>query len=162
MKKTLTKNIFLFYLIEYFQEVFVFYWVSRYDLHWKKILEWEKKYYLWDLWFLNFFFSSFENFISKKLENYVFNFFISNWYKLTIWKLGKLEIDFIAERGGRKCYIQVAYLLSSKEVIDREYWNLRKIKDSFEKYVLSMDDFELKTDEVWIIHLQIWKMWEVF
>jgi len=32
-----------------------------------------------------------------------------------------LEIDFIAEKNDRKIYIQVAYLLSSKEVIEREY-----------------------------------------
>ncbi len=148
--------------VRYLQDVFVFSGISRYDLHWKRILEGEKKYYLNDLWFLNFFFSSFENFISKKIENYVYNFFALNWYIISIWKLGKLEIDFLVEKEWRKCYIQVAYLLLSEEVINREYWNLRKINDSFEKYVLSLDDIEFKIDDIWIKHLQIWKMWEVF
>ena len=148
--------------VRYLQDVFVFSGISRYDLHWKRILEWEKKYYLNDLWFLNFFFSSFENFISKKIENYVYNFFALNGYSITIWKLWKLEIDFLVEKEWKKYYIQVAYLLASEEVINREYWNLRKINDSFEKYVLSLDDIEFKTDDVWINHLQIWKMWEIF
>jgi len=148
--------------IKYFIEIFVFSSVSRYDLHWKKILEWEKKYYLNDLGFLNFFFSSFENYISKKIENYVYNFFKMNWYNITIWKLKDKEIDFIVEKDTRKIYIQVAYLLASKEVIEREYWNLRTIKDSFEKYVISLDDIQLKTDEYWIRHLQMWKMWDIF
>jgi len=58
--------------------------------------------------------------------------------------------------------LEQTILLASEEVINREYWNLRKINDSFEKYVLSLDDIEFKTDDVWINHLQIWKMWEIF
>jgi len=138
--------------LRYFEEIFVFYWISRFDLHWKKILEWEKKYYLNDLWFLNFLFSWFEDFISKKLENYVFNCLKSNWYTIYVWKLKNLEIDFVAEKNDRKIYIQVAYLLSSKEVIEREYWNLRKIKDSFEKIVISLDDIKFPIDNYWIKH----------
>lgn len=147
---------------KYFQDIFVFKWVSRYDLHWKKFLEWEKKYYLNDLWFLNFLFSSFENFISKKLENYVYNFFVSNWYSVYIGKMWNLEIDFIAEKNWRKIYIQVCYLLASDDVIEREYAVLRKIKDSFEKYIISVDDFEFPIDSIGIKHLQMWRMKEVF
>lgn len=144
--------------LRYFEEIYVFYWISRFDMHWKKILEWEKKYYLNDLWFLNFLFSWFEDFISKKLENYVFNYFKSNWYEIYIWKLKNLEINFIAEKNDRKIYIQVAYLLSSKEVIEREYWNLRKIKNSFEKIVISLDEIKLPIDDYWIKHFFAYEM----
>jgi predicted AAA+ superfamily ATPase len=47
--------------------------------------------------------------------------------------------DFIAEKPGEKQYIQVTYLLSSKEVFEREFGVLRDVKDKFPKLVLSMD-----------------------
>ena len=103
--------------LRYLQEILVFYWVDRYDLKWKKILEWEKKYYLNDLWFINFSFSSFEWYIWKKLENYVFNYFKQKWYNIYIWNLWWQEIDFICEKDNRKIYIQVTYLLASEDVI---------------------------------------------
>lgn len=144
--------------IKYMSDVFVIAWIDRFDLHWKRILEWEKKYYLNDLGFMNFLFSSFESYISKKLENYVYNYLKLSWYKIFIWKLWKLEIDFIAEKEWRKIYIQVAYLLIDNQVIKREYWNLRLINDSFEKYVVSLDDIVLPIDDKWIKHLQIWNL----
>lgn len=144
--------------LKYLNDVFVINWISRYDLHGKKILEWEKKYYLNDLWFINFLFSTFEDYVSKKLENYVFNYFKSIWYNIYIWKVWTKEVDFILEKSGRKIYIQVTYLLLSKEVIEREYSSLRQIKDSFEKYVISLDDILLPVDDKWIKHLQIWNL----
>ena len=144
--------------IKYFCDVFVIAWISRYDLHWKKILEWEKKYYLNDLGFLNFLFSNFESYISKKLENYIYNFLALSWYSLSVGKLWDLEIDFIAEKQDRKIYIQVAYLLADESITLREYGNLRKINDSFEKYVISLDDVLFPVDKVWIKHLQAWNL----
>ena len=144
--------------IRYFEEIFVFSWISRFDLHWKRVLEWEKKYYLNDLWFLNFLFSSYEEFISKKLENYVFNYLKSNWYKVYIWKLKNLEIDFVAEKKWEKIYIQVAYLLATEEILNREFWNLEKIKnDNWPKYVVSMDDFNFGS-KGWIKHINAWDL----
>ena len=144
--------------IKYLNDVFIVSWADRYDLHGKKILEWEKKYYLNDLWFINFLFSGFENYISKKLENYVFNYFKYLWYSVFVWKLWKHEIDFIVEKSWRKIYLQVTYLLSDKQIIDREYQSIRKIQDSFEKYVVSLDEILFPVDDKWIRHLQIWNM----
>ena len=62
-------------------------------------------------------------------------------YKVYIGKIGNKEIDFIAERENRKIYIQVSYLLSTKETIEREFSNLLCIKDNYPKYVISMDTY---------------------
>ncbi|EKD66202.1 MAG: hypothetical protein ACD_49C00060G0044 [uncultured bacterium (gcode 4)] len=147
--------------LRYLQNILVFYWVDRYDLKWKRILEWEKKYYLNDLWFINFLFSSFDDYAWKKLENYIFNYLNSNWYTVYTGNLWNLEIDFVAEKNNEKIYIQASYLLSSKEVIDREYWNLKLIKDSFPKYVISMDDILFPVDDHGIKHLQVWDIDEI-
>ncbi len=44
-------------------------------------------------------------------------------------------------------YLQVCYLLSDEDVIQREYRSLRSIQDSFPKYVVSMDDMGLPVDD---------------
>jgi len=49
-----------------------------------------------------------------------------------------------------------------QETVEREYASLRKVKDSFETYVISLDDLQLPTDDMGIKHLQLWKMGEVF
>ncbi|MDR3150745.1 MAG: hypothetical protein LBU14_03985 [Candidatus Peribacteria bacterium] len=39
-------------------------------------------------------------------------------------------------------YFQVCYLLNSEETIEREYTLLEKIKDNWEKYVISFDELD--------------------
>lgn len=144
--------------ILYLQEIFVFHGVSRFDTKGKKILEWEKKYYLNDLALLNFWYLSVDRFMGKKLENFVFNQLVQHGFSVKIWVYGKQEIDFIVEKKGKKMYLQVCYLLSDEDVIQREYRSLRSIQDSFPKYVVSMDDMGLPVDDYWIQHCKAWEM----
>ena len=51
----------------------------------------------------------------------------------------KAEIDFVAEKADSVAYVQVTYLLASEETVEREFGNLKLIKDSHPKYVISMD-----------------------
>lgn len=53
------------------------------------------------------------------------------------WHTSCREIDFVAERGSEKIYIQVAYLIATEEIRNREFGNLLKINDNFPKYVIS-------------------------
>lgn len=140
--------------INFLEKTYIIHWVIRYDVKWKKILEWEKKYYLNDLAFNNFFSSSYDIWWGKKLENIVYNYLKQQWYKVYIWNMWELEIDFIAQKGKEKKYIQVAYIISDNEVFNREFWNLEKIKDNYEKIVLSLDDILI--DYKWIKHINIW------
>jgi uncharacterized protein len=59
---------------------------------------------------------------------------------VTVGTEGKKEIDFIAQKGGEKIYIQVVYMLTNQETADREFRNLLDIQDNFPKYVLTMDE----------------------
>jgi len=78
--------------------------------------------------------------ISGLLENLVFLELKRKGYRVYIGKFGNKEIDFIAERENRKIYIQVAYLLSSPETIEREFSVLHSLKDNYPKFVISMDN----------------------
>ena len=65
---------------------------------------------------------------------------IRRGYQVSIGKIGEYEIDFIAEKEGKKEYYQVCYLLSSEDVKIREYRSLLQIKDNFPKTILSLDE----------------------
>ena len=114
--------------------------INRYDLKGKNILAGEKKYYLNDLSFKYYLSSSFDFAISRYLENIIYLHLRRQGYNVYVGKINNKEIDFIAEKDSRKKYIQVAYLLNSETIIDREFNNLMLIKDNFEKVVVSLDD----------------------
>lgn len=118
---------------------FALFKVPRYDIKGKRLLEINEKYYLGDIGFRNALLGYKEADISGILENIVFLELKRRGYTLSIGKLDDKEIDFIAEKQNEKLYIQVAYLLASPETIEREFSVLKKVKDNYPKFVLSMD-----------------------
>lgn len=56
-----------------------------------------------------------------------------------VGQLDGKEIDFVAQRGDETAYYQVSLQISSKETYEREFGNLKRIKDNYPKYVVTMD-----------------------
>jgi len=113
--------------------------VERYDLKGKRLLETYEKYYMSDIGLRFATLGYTPESVSAQLENIVYLELKSRDYKITIGKLDDLEIDFIATKGTEKIYIQVSTQLTNDKVIEREYRSLEMVKDSFPKYVLSLD-----------------------
>lgn len=143
--------------IEYLEDAFLIYGVDRYDIKGKSILARSKKYYLNDLSFKNYASSSFDYGPGKHLENVVFLYYKRLGYKIYVGKIRENEVDFVAEKGDEKQYIQVAYSLLDKKVIDREYGSLKAIDDNYEKFVISLDDV-LLGNKNGIKHLLAWDL----
>jgi len=78
----------------------------------------------------------------KLLENIIFIELKRRGFKVKTLKTPGGEIDFIARKGNKLHYYQVAYLVGEKgsTVYNREFGNLIKIKDHYPKTVLSMDE----------------------
>lgn len=138
-------------------ETYIVHDALRYDIKGKNILSGEKKYYLNDLAFRYYTSSSFDEGLGKILENVVYLHFRRHGYEVYVGTLGNEEIDFIVEKNGEKKYIQVAYLLSDEHVIKREFGNLEKISDNFEKIVVSMDDVSFGNRNG-IKHVPVWEL----
>lgn len=114
--------------------------VKRYDIHGKKLLETLGKYYFSDHGLRNFLCGfNLRGSIEKIMENVVWNHLLIHGWKPTVGILRVGDIDFVATRGSEKIYIQVAYLLSTQETIDREFGNLAAIKDNYPKIVVTLD-----------------------
>ena len=113
--------------------------VERYDLKGKRLLETYEKYYMSDIGLRFATLGYTPESVSSQLENIVYLELKSRDYKITIGKLDDLEINFIATKGTEKIYIQVSTHLTNDKVIERESRSLEMVKDSFPKYVLSLD-----------------------
>lgn len=126
--------------IELLKEVFVIYEVKRYDVRGKALLKTQEKYYLGDvglLYALNGRKDSYKNGI---LENLVFLELISKGYEVHIGKNQNQEIDFIAEKKGKKLYLQVAVEATTEEARAREFGAFDGISDNYPKYVLTLEN----------------------
>jgi predicted AAA+ superfamily ATPase len=145
--------------ITFLTQAFYVHEVLRYDIRGRKIISGEKKYYLNDPSFKHFLSSSFDNTPGKFLENAVFLHLCREGYEVRIGLLPNGEIDFIASKDKKTIYVQVCYMLSDEEVIQREFGNLEKIKDNFPKYVISLDPVSFGSRNG-IIHLPAWEFVE--
>lgn len=133
---------------------FVLYRVSRYDIKGKEILKTQEKFFVSDLSLVYAIMGYRDRRISGMLENVVFLELKRRGYTVFIGKLATKEIDFIAEKMGKKIYVQVAYKLESEATVLREFQPLLAIDDQYPKYVVTMDEF-WKDDIDGVEHLHI-------
>jgi uncharacterized protein len=122
--------------------------VSRYDIKGKKVLKREEKYYVADLGLRKINLKSANIDLGDSLETVVYNELIARGYELFIGKTYKGEVDFIATKDGDKVYLQVAYLLATKETVAREFNAFKDIEDNYSKFVISMDEFDFSRDGI--------------
>ena len=132
--------------------------VPRYDIHGKKLLESNDKYFFEDLGLRNILVgSNREKDMEKLIENAVYLHLKNLGYKVTVGVLPNAEVDFVAENNGKKIYVQATYLVASEQTQEREFGNLLKIKDNYPKYVVSMDPISLSKNYDGIQHLSLRK-----
>jgi uncharacterized protein len=144
--------------VGFLQDTFIIHQAERYNLRGKQILGGEYKYYLNDLAFKNILWGFFPSDTGYNLENYVFVQLRRMGFHVMIGVLNDLEIDFVAQKGGKTIYIQVCYLLSTPKVVEREFGNLLLIKDNYEKLVVSLDDLKF-SDYEGIKHIRPWELY---
>lgn len=129
-------------------DAFLFYQVRRQDLQGKKILSVNEKYYVADHGIREAVIGGNMRDINLVLENIVFMEALRRGYSVTVGKVGEREIDFVCERHGEKCYIQVTYLLAAEETVQREFGVYEHVQDNFPKYVVSLDEFDMSRNGV--------------
>ncbi len=115
--------------------------VNRYDIQGKELLKTQEKYYLADPGIQHAIFGYRDRHISGILENIVYNELVRRGYRVFIGKVGTLEVDFIAESPQGKMYVQVAYKIESEETLEREFAPLLAIRDSYPKFVVTIDSY---------------------
>ena len=139
--------------LKYLNSSFFINKVERLDIIGKKRFEINDKYFFTDLGLKHSIIPYTGAQIGNVFENLVYNQLIYEDYKVYIGKHQDREIDFVAQKGNETKYIQVAYQLPDEKVREREFGNLLKIEDNYEKIVVSADEFT--TDFKGIKHIHI-------
>lgn len=139
--------------LERMKKAYLIHGVGRYNITGKSALSNREKQYAVDMGFrtINTNIINYED--TFLLENIIYNELLTRGYTVFAGKTFKGEIDFIAIKGGKKCFIQVTYLLASEETIKREFGAYGSITDASPKYVMSLDKIDLSHDG--IVHLNI-------
>ena len=133
--------------------------VQRYDIHGKKLLETNDKFYFEDLGLRNSLVGSDRTKdMEKVMENAAYLHLKGLGYKVSVGTLQNGEIDFVAEKNGKTVYFQIAYLLADDKTIEREFGNLLTIKDNYPKYVVTMDPISKPKDYDGVTHLSLRQM----
>lgn len=141
--------------IGFIEEAFLIHKAERYNIRGKETLSGTAKYYINDLSFKNYLYPGFAYGIGYELENLVFLALKRKGYAVYVGNDRGKEIDFVAIKEDRVIYIQSTYLLLEPQTIEREYAPLLAINDSYEKYVVSLDDVTLPSKEG-VKHIQAW------
>ncbi len=165
--KTITDKTLKRYM-DYLQDAFLIRRAVRYDIKGRKYINSPAKYYFEDVGLRNArlnFRQVEENHI---MENIIFNEMRIRGYQLDVGVVevyGKaqgsktikkqLEVDFVANQGSRRYYLQSAYEMSRTEKEEQEKRPLLHIDDSFKKIVLVKDRMKPRRDGQGIVTMGI-------
>jgi predicted AAA+ superfamily ATPase len=120
-------------------ESYIFYEVKRFDIKGKEYLRTLGKYYIADIGLRNYLLGFRDRDTGHILENIVYFELLRRGYDVAIGKIDNAEIDFIATNAQEKLYVQVTESMTSENVRRRELAPLQKVRDNYEKMILSLD-----------------------
>ena len=138
--------------IDYYVDAFLLQRARRYDIKGKKYISTPAKYYFCDIGLRNARIDFRQIEPTHIMENIVFNELISRGFQVDVGvveinehnQLGngirkQLEVDFVANKGYNRYYIQSAYGFSTDEKREQENASLKSIPDSFERIIVTGD-----------------------
>lgn len=138
-------------------ESYFFYEIKRFDIKGKGLLRTLGKYYIVDIGLRNYLLGFRDRDSGHAIENIVYFELLRRGYDVSIGKIDNQEVDFIAARADDKIYIQVTESMISETVRNRELSPLRKIRDNYEKIVLSLEPgFDSSYDGIKSVNLIEW------
>lgn len=100
--------------IDKMKKAFLVHAVPRYHIAGKAALKSREKYYAVDMGLRTINTNTINYEDTFFLENIVYNELVTRGYQVFTGKTYKGEVDFVAVKDGRKCFIQVAYLLGRR------------------------------------------------
>lgn len=134
-------------------DAFILYKAERYDVQGKQHLKSLEKYYAVDMGLRRLLLGNRRRDIGHILENIVYLELIRRGCKVSIGKVGDLEIDFIAERNGEKIYYQVSATVMDENTFEREITPLKRVHDHYPKYIITMDELPMDEDGIKVVNV---------
>ena len=156
--ESITSSVVINY-ISFLCEAYILHKVKRYDIHGKRVFENNDKFYFEDNGVRNAIAGGTrEGDIEKVIENIIYEHLIRLGYQVYVGQLQAGEIDFVCTKPeGQRIYVQASFIIAEQATREREFGNLRSIKDNYPKYVISMTPLLTKNDDDGITHIHLRK-----
>ena len=168
LKSRISRNTIVQY-IGYLKDAFIINEANRYDVKGRKYIGTPLKYYYEDLGLRNARLGFRQVEETHLMENAVYNELLSRGYAVDVGVVEirkrnqegkqekrKLEIDFVANMGSQRYYIQSAFQIPDWEKERQEKESLNSVEDSFKKIVLVRDVVKTSRDEKGIVTMSIY------
>ena len=149
--------------LDYFIDAFILYKSYRYNIKGKKYIDTPLKYYFSDVGLRN----ARLNFRQQE-ENIIYNELYARDFDIDVGVVeynyktengksqrSQLEVDFIANKGSKRYYIQSALTITEEEKRKQETNSLNRINDSFKKIIIVKDNIIPWFDEMGILYIGI-------
>ena len=155
--------------MEILEESYLFEKAKRYDIKGRKGIGSPMKYYISDIGLRNAQLNFREMDMPHIMENIIYNELRSRGYAVDVGVVEirpsvdgkresvKLEVDFVANKGDRRYYIQSAYMIPDEIKREQETRVFSKIRDDFRKIVVTGDDIYPYVDDRGILNIGIRK-----
>lgn len=153
--------------LKYLEEAFLIEKVERYDVKGKKYMNTPYKFYFSDLGLRNSFINFRQYEETHIMENVIYLELRRRGYNVDVGVVEsrerkeneltykQLEIDFIANKGNNKIYIQSAFSMPNEEKVNQEERPLLKVNDAFKKIIIVKDYIKRNRNENGIITMSI-------
>ena len=156
-REPLSHNTILKYL-RYFSESYLIYPVRLFNIKGKRLLASNYKYYVVDLGLKNILHTNAPTIdLGHKLENVVYFELLRRGGTVYAGRTDNGEVDFVVQHyDGTRAYYQVAYTANDEKTLKRELSSLRNIRDSYPKYLLTLDYETSNIDGIQRVHVIDW------
>lgn len=134
--------------ISYLEEAFIVESIPQYSAKTKRELAYYKKIYDEDVCFNSIRCLDGRYDLTHNLENVVYNELIYMGYTLFVYDNKGKEIDFLAQKGNKKYYVQVAYSILDEKAYNREFGAFKGVDDLSQRIIITNDELDYSTSGV--------------
>lgn len=153
--------------LEILQDVFLVKKAVRYDIKGRRYIDTPAKFYFEDLGLRNARLNFRQQEPTHLVENLIFNELRMRGLSVDVGVVThsvveneklvrkQLEVDFVCNQGSKRCYVQSAWHIPSEEKRRQELNSLRRIDDSFLKFLITNDPVKKHQDENGIVIMNL-------
>ena len=124
----------------------ILYKVNRYNIKGKAYLSNLSKYYIVDIGLRNQLLGNRNIDFGHIFENIIYLELLRREKNVYVGQFGDKEVDFVVLNGEKVEYYQVALTVLDENTLKRELEPLKKIKDSYPKYLITLDEIGVNTN----------------
>lgn len=141
--------------LSFMEDAFIVEKSVRYDIKGRKYIGTLSKYYFQDVGLRNALLNFRQVEETHLMENVIYNELRRCGYSVDVGMIEvrsatqrkQLEVDFVANKGDKRYYIQSAFALPDEQKREQELASLKKINDSFKKIIITRDDIAPYQDD---------------